>query len=75
MEGDEKGRTNAQQGKHDDLVVAEALAFQADKLMPMVFKESQAEKPKYPRDYDVRQHRRRGELNREEILAENIVEF
>lgn len=35
---DAKGRTNAQPRKYDDLVIAGALVFQADKRMPMIFK-------------------------------------
>lgn len=50
---DEKGRSDAQKGKYDDLVMATALTLQADLLMPMVFKEVKEVKKKIARDVDV----------------------
>lgn len=68
---DEKGATNAQSRKYDDEVIANAIAFQADKLMPLFFKPiTGAEETPLSREYDVpRLHN----LSQARVMEENYV--
>jgi hypothetical protein len=69
---DEKGSTNAQSRKFDDLVMATAITFQADKLLPMVFKPQTEVKIRRARDIDFPQ---KGGLTRESVMADTLTEF
>ena len=71
---DERGRTNAQSRKFDDLVMATAITLQADKLLPMTFKKTVAEKIRYERDRDVPQNWKQSQ-SRESVMEKNLVEF
>lgn len=73
---DEKGRTNAQPRKYDDEVIATAIAFQADKLMPMVFKEVPDEKEYFvhPGD-DVPQNFRSEMTERHKVMEQVYAEY
>jgi len=66
---DDKGATNAQSRKYDDEVIASAIAFQADKLVPMYFKEVREEKVHYERDYD----RPTQNISQASVMEENYV--
>jgi hypothetical protein len=69
---DEKGATNAQSRKYDDEVIASAIAFQADKLMPMFFKPMvNVEESPLDRDYD--NPRNRKSLTQSRVMEENLV--
>lgn len=70
---DEKGATNAQSRKFDDLVIATAITLQADKLMPMVFKKTEVKKKTYPRDFDV--PKRNEKISHEALMEANLAEF
>jgi hypothetical protein len=72
---DEKGRTNAQPRKYDDLVMATAITLQADKLMSMAMK-YQGESPlrSITRDMDI-PRKQRGALTQESVMADNLAEF
>jgi len=69
---DEKGSTNAQSRKYDDLVMATAITFQADKLLPMVFKAKPEVRVRVPRDFDVP---RSENLTRESVMADTLTVF
>ena len=69
---DEKGATNAQSRKYDDEVIASAIAFQADKLMPMFFKPMiNVEEAPLDRDYDTPRNRK--SLTQSSVMEENLV--
>jgi hypothetical protein len=72
---DEKGRTNAQSGKYDDCVVSVAVAFQGDKLMPMVFKEEEKKKEVIDRGMDSPKNKWLYPLTRRSIMNKNYCEF
>lgn len=69
---DEKGRTNAQSRKYDDEVIATALTFQADKLMPMVFKNIKETPQTYTRDMDVPRAKKFG-YSQKEVMEANYI--
>ena len=71
---DEKGSTNAQSRKYDDLVMATAITFQGDLLMPMVFKQSEEKRVRYARDRDVPQNWKQTHT-REDVMQKTLVEF
>lgn len=68
---DEKGRTNAQPRKFDDEVVAVAVAFQGDKLMPMLFKGEAKKRDEDSYTWDSDEKRK--PVTQREIMAENYV--
>ena len=75
---DEKGRTNAQSRKYDDEVMAEAIAFQADKMMPMLFRPEVVVEEGFIHpglDVPANWKKRSGNSSREEILERNYAEF
>ena len=67
---DEKGATNAQNRKYDDEVIANAIAFQADKLMPMIFKPV-AKTEEISRDRDI--DRPNKNLTQASVMEDNYV--
>lgn len=68
---DEKGLTNAQSRKYDDEVIANAIAFQADKILPMYFKPIPiGEEIPLSREYDIP---RQGKLTQSSVMEENYV--
>ena len=71
---DDKGSTNAQAQKFDDLVMATAITLQADRMLPVVFHATEEKKRLYARDEDVRENWKptfRG--NRQEVMETNYV--
>lgn len=74
---DELGRSNAQKGKYDDLVMATALTEQADLLMPMVFTERKEADVVIPKDYDVPQNKRKDSefFTQREVMEETYCGF
>lgn len=74
---DEQGRSNAQKGKYDDLVMATALTEQADILMPMVFTEKREFVQIIPRDYDVPQYKHGKDMTytQREVMEDNYCEY
>jgi hypothetical protein len=71
---DEKGKTNAQSRKFDDLVMATAITLQADKLMPMVFKWNVEKKQKYSRDMDIPRNWKKSS-SAKDVMERNLCEF
>jgi len=69
---DEKGRSNAQKGKYDDLVMATAITLQADKLMPMVFRPSEQKKVIYDRGVDIQMAEK---ISQDELMERSYAEF
>jgi hypothetical protein len=74
---DEKGSTNAQLKKYDDEVTADAVCFQADKLLPMYFRETIVTPDKITPDMDCEENwdRVRGEKNFKRQIADMFAEF
>lgn len=71
---DDKGRSDAQRGKYDDLVMATALTLQADLLMPMVFREKKMVKKRPPRDLDVVENWHE-KVSQSKVMEDNLVAF
>jgi hypothetical protein len=69
---DEKGRTNAQSRKYDDEVIASAIAFQGDKLLPALYNYTPRAKELFPRDYDVPQNRKTV-ITQRQVMEETLV--
>jgi hypothetical protein len=73
---DEKGLTNAQDRKYDDVVVATAITLQGDKLMPSVFKYMEEGKKIIEADMDVPENWNRDrKTTQEQVMHDNLVEF
>jgi hypothetical protein len=70
---DEKGKTEAQSGKFDDLVMATAITLQADRLLPMYWEDKPEVREEIPRDMDVSKDK--SPTTREEVMAKTLVEF
>ena len=74
---DEKGSTNAQLKKYDDEVTANAVCFQADKLLPMYFRETIVEKEKITPDLDIEENweRMKGIPKSKSVIENIYAEF
>jgi len=72
---DEKGRTNAQSKKYDDLVMATAITLQADKLMPAVFKFQMEKKKPWEPDLDVPENFVEKKNSQDRLMEENLVNW
>ena len=73
---DEQGRSNAQSGKFDDLVMATALAEQADLMMPVYFGTKHTPRVVIPRDMDVPINwKPKRKTSQREIMESNYVEY
>jgi len=73
---DEKGRTNAQPKKYDDMVMATAITIQADLLIAATWKPESVHTVQIARDIDVKENWvKREKAERENIMEEVLCEF
>jgi len=70
---DEKGRTNAQSRKFDDLVIATAITLQADRLLPMYFRPEEKREREVTRDMDG--YEERSVVTQEGVMEKVYAEF